>query len=104
MKLKRYDMETLGGGHDYSWKEDEYGDWCRSDDVEKLEAERDALREVVDVVSENYGKGRLINAADAEDMMEKGNGYIIVPHEECIADIKEALAALDAQQPEAGEA
>lgn len=43
MKLKRYDMETLGGGHDYSWKEDEYGGWCRDDDVEALEREREAL-------------------------------------------------------------
>ena len=46
-KIKRYDMRTLGGGHDYSHHVSEDGDWCCTDDVTALETQIGDLREKI---------------------------------------------------------
>ena len=64
--------------------------------IKELKAENARLRAVVDVVRENYNQARLLHVDCLSEISK--NGYFCVPHEECIAAIETALAALDAKE------
>ena len=68
------------------------------DDIDKLLAHVKWLEKALEVVRENFDKVRLINRADAEMLLDKGKGYMAVPHEECIAEIRDALGEREGEK------
>lgn len=66
-------------------------DYETADLLTVSQARVDKLADALRVVKDNFDKCRLIDRAEAEIHLDKGKGYMSVPHEQCISAIRAAL-------------
>lgn len=62
------------------------------------------LREESKVIGDNFDKCRLIDREEVERRMQKGLGFLGVPHEECIKAVRESMGRIRTLLAEQGEA
>lgn len=64
-KVNRWDYWFDTDGFE-QWDPDPKGRWCKSEDVERLEAERDELLGLVDLVYGSFGGGLVMTFCEAD--------------------------------------